>query len=769
MSSLSPEILASTLAADHPRIVDLLASVRARERAGRPADRERALLDALIERSRKRRAERRASLPTPRFPDELPIAQHRDEIAALVRGHPVTIVCGETGSGKTTQIPKICLAIGRGEAGLVGCTQPRRIAARSLAHRLAEELPGTARGFVGHKVRFQDETRPETVVKVMTDGVLLAETHSDRELRAYDTLIVDEAHERSLNLDFLLGYLKRLVKARPELRVVVTSATIETERFAAFFEGAPVIEVSGRTYPVEVRYRAEYLEEEEDDDEPVDLGDAIARAVDEIANESRQGDVLVFLPGEREIREAAETLRKNHPRGTEILPLFARLSAEEQDRVFKPANGRRIVLATNVAETSLTVPGIHYVIDTGLARVKRYSPRQKIDQLRIEPISQAAARQRAGRCGRVASGIAIRLYAEEDFDARPAFTTPEILRTSLASVILRMAALDLGDIADFPFLDPPTPRQIEDGYRQLFELGAIDDTGAAPSGTGSRNKLTQLGRELARLPVDPRIARMLAASREFDCLAEMVILGAALSIQDPRDRPQDKREASERAHEEFRDDASDFVQLMNLWAFFDAEFVHKKSNRKLYETCREHFLSYVRMREWRDLAGQLREMASEFRIRENTKPATYERIHRALLTGLLSNVGMKSPEGDFYNAPRGVQFAIWPGSGLKKNRPRWAMAGELQETTRVFARNVARIEPEWIEQAAAHLVDRSVAEPHWDAARGEVVAFESVSLHGLVLVARRKVSYGRVDPARAREIFIEGALVGGEFETKQPF
>jgi ATP-dependent helicase HrpA len=508
VDSLPADLLAATLAADHPRIVSLIAAIRERDRSGRPSTREKALLEALVERSRKRHGARRATLPTPRFPEELPIAQHRDEIAALVREHPVTIVCGETGSGKTTQLPKICLAIGRGAAGFIGCTQPRRIAARSLAHRLAEELPGTAKGFVGHKIRFQDETRPETVVKVMTDGVLLAETHSDRELRAYDTLIIDEAHERSLNLDFLLGYVKRLSKERPELRVIVTSATIETERFSAFFDGAPVIEVSGRTYPVEVRYRPEFFEVQEEDDEPVDMSEAIVKAVDELAREGRRGDILVFLPGEREIREAAEALRKDHPRGTEILPLFSRLSAEEQDRVFKPARERRVVLATNVAETSLTVPGIHFVIDTGLARMKRYSPRQKIDQLRIEPISQASARQRAGRCGRVASGIAIRLYAQDEFEARPAFTTPEILRTSLASVILRMAALELGDIADFPFLDAPTPRQVEDGYRQLFELGALDGSaqadaarpGARAATRGSTDRADAPRRARVRLP-----------------------------------------------------------------------------------------------------------------------------------------------------------------------------------------------------------------------------------------------------------------------------
>ena len=717
------------------------------------------MLEGLLERSRNARAARLARLPKPVFPEELPIAQHRDEIAALIAKHPVTIVCGETGSGKTTQLPKICLALARGAGGLIGCTQPRRIAARSLATRLAQELPAAPKGFVSHKIRFQDRTVPDTVVKVMTDGILLAETHSDRELRAYDTIIVDEAHERSLNIDFLLGYLKRLVAARPELKVIVTSATIDTQRFSDFFDGAPVIEVSGRTYPVEVRYRPEYVEDADEDDEPVDMGDAIARAVDEIARESRTGDILVFLPGEREIRETAEALRKRHPRGTEILPLFSRLSAEEQDRVFSQGGQRRIVLATNVAETSLTVPGIHYVIDTGLARVKRYSPRQKIDQLRIEPISQAAARQRAGRCGRVASGVAIRLYAEADFDARPAFTTPEVLRTSLASVILRMAALELGDVSDFPFVEPPTARQIEDGRRTLFELGALDDLRC----------LTAIGRELARLPVDPKIGRMLVAAREHNCLCEMVILASALSIQDPRDRPQDKRQESDRAHEEFRDEASDFTQLLNLWRFFDEAFRHKESNRKLWALCREHFLSYIRMREWRDLAGQLREMAAELGIRENKVDATYEQVHRALLTGLVANVGLKSQEGDHYAAPRGIAFAVWPGSGLKKNRPRWVMAGELQETTRVFARNVARIEPEWIEKAAAHLVTRTCTEPHWERSRGEVMAYESVSLYGLVIVARRRVSFGRRDPARAREIFIEGALVAAEFDTKRPF
>jgi len=766
MTSVPTDPLSGTLAADRPRIASLLGAIESRARQGRPVERERALLAELLERSRARHEARAARMPRPRFPEDLPIAQHRDEIARLIREHPVTIVCGETGSGKTTQIPKICVELGRGAAGFIGCTQPRRIAARSLSHRLAQELSEAPRAFVGHKIRFQDATRPETVIKVMTDGVLLAEVHSDRELRAYDSIIVDEAHERSLNIDFLLGYLKRLVKVRPELKVVVTSATIDTDRFSQFFDGAPVIEVSGRTYPVEVRYRPELFETEDEDDEPVDMNEAIAKATEEIVRESRSGDVLVFLPGEREIRETAETLRK-HPlaknrsggQAIEILPLFSRLSAEEQDRVFETSGHQRIVLATNVAETSLTVPGINYVIDTGLARIKRYSPRQKIDQLRIEPVSQAAARQRAGRCGRVAAGIAIRLYAEKDFDERPAFTTPEILRTSLASVILRMAGLDLGPIAEYPFLEPPTPRQVEDGYRLLFELGAID----------GQRALTPLGKELARLPVDPRVGRMLVAARDFECMSEMVILAAALSIQDPRDRPQQLREQSDRAHEEFRDDSSDFLQLLNLWKFFDTEFLHKKSNRKLYETCREHFLSYVRMREWRDLAGQLREMAAELKIRENATPATYEQIHRALMTGLIGNVGMKALDGDHYHGPRGIQFHIWPGSGLKKNRPKWIMAGELQETTRVFARNVARVEVDWIERAGAHLIERNYAEPHWDKARGEVIAYETVTLFGLVLAARRKVSFGKIDPGRAHDVFIEGALVAGQMESNHPF
>jgi len=766
MTSVPTDPLSGTLAADRPRIASLLGAIESRARQGRPVERERALLAELLERSRGRHEARAARMPRPRFPEDLPIAQHRDEIARLIREHPVTIVCGETGSGKTTQIPKICVELGRGAAGFIGCTQPRRIAARSLAHRLSQELSEAPRAFVGHKIRFQDATRPETVIKVMTDGVLLAEVHSDRELRAYDTIIVDEAHERSLNIDFLLGYIKRLVKVRPELKVVVTSATIDTDRFSQFFDGAPVIEVSGRTYPVEVRYRPELFETEDEDDEPVDMNEAIAKATEEIVRESRSGDVLVFLPGEREIRETAETLRK-HPlaknrsggQAIEILPLFSRLSAEEQDRVFETSGHRRIVLATNVAETSLTVPGIKYVIDTGLARIKRYSPRQKIDQLRIEPVSQAAARQRAGRCGRVAAGIAIRLYAEKDFDERPAFTTPEILRTSLASVILRMAGLDLGPIAEYPFLEPPTPRQVEDGYRLLFELGAID----------AQRALTPLGKELARLPVDPRVGRMLIAARDFECMSEMVILAAALSIQDPRDRPQQLREQSDRAHEEFRDDSSDFLQLLNLWKFFDTEFLHKKSNRKLYETCREHFLSYVRMREWRDLAGQLREMAAELKIRENASPATYEQIHRALMTGLIGNVGMKALDGDHYHGPRGIQFHIWPGSGLKKNRPKWIVAGELQETTRVFARNVARVEVDWIERAGAHLIERNYAEPHWDKARGEVIAYETVTLFGLVLAARRKVGFGNIDPERAHDVFIEGALVAGQMESSHPF
>ena len=764
--------------ADMPRLHGLARKLDQLRRSGKPHDQaERALAES-VARSQLKLAERRQNLPAPTFDDALPIAERRAEIADLIARHQVVIVCGETGSGKTTQLPKICLALGRGVNGLIGCTQPRRIAARSLATRLAHELKPAPPHAVGYKIRFQDHTDANAYVKVMTDGILLAETHGDRELRAYDTIIVDEAHERSLNIDFLLGYLKRLTQggdagrfsrpARPDLKVIVTSATIDPQRFARHFAqhgiDAPVIEVSGRTYPVEVRYRAEHLESEEG--EALSLPETVLKAVDEVT-QAPGGDVLVFLPGEREIRECAEALRKHHPAHTEVLPLYARLSSAEQDRIFQSGGRRRIVLSTNVAETSLTVPGIQYVIDSGLARINRYSPRSKINLLQIEKISQASARQRAGRCGRVSSGIAIRLYSEEDHAARPEYTTPEILRTSLAAAILRMKALGLGDIASFPFLEPPSPRMIDDGYRLLFELGAVD----------AEKDLTELGRDLAKLPIDPRIGRMLIEAKRQDCLTEMLIICAALSVQDPRDRPHDKQSEAALAHEKFADPQSDFMAWLKLWAFYDTALEHKKSNRKFTEMLRDNFLSPFRMREWRDIHSQLSELMAGQEGRLNATAANYEQVHRALLAGLLGNVGTKAPEGDHYLGARGINFHLPSFRGQagalhaahKRTRLKWIMAGEITETTRVFARGIARIEPEWIETLAAHLVTRTYSEPHWERKSAQVVAFEQVALYGLVINPRRRVHFGAINPKEAREIFIRGGLVAGEYDTHGKF
>ena len=747
------------MAADAPRLMAL-----ARKRAGKPQDHAEQSFAELSERSRSRLLLRRERLPKPQFSDDLPIAARRDEIAALIAQHQVVIVCGETGSGKTTQLPKICLALGRGTAGLIGCTQPRRIAARSLAMRLTHELAGAPSHAVGYKIRFQDHTQPDAFVKIMTDGILLAETHGDHDLLAYDTLIIDEAHERSLNIDFLLGYLKQLQARRPDLKIIITSATIDPQRFSRHFGGAPVIEVSGRTYPVEVRYRPEFLQSAEG--EALDLADGVLRAVDEITA-SDGGDVLVFLPGEREIRECAEALRKHHPQRTEILPLFARLSSAEQDRIFQSGGRRRIILSTNVAETSLTVPGIQYVIDSGLARINRYSPRSKINLLQIEKISRASARQRAGRCGRVSSGIAIRLYGEEDHDERAEYTTPEILRTSLAAVILRMKALELGDIASFPFLEAPSPRMIDDGYRLLFELGAVNE----------EKELTPLGWDLSKLPIDPRIGRMLLEAKRENCLAEMLIICSALSIQDPRDRPHDKQNEAALAHEKFADPQSDFIAYVKMWAFYDEALKHKKSARKLAQAMRESFLSPLRMREWRDIHGQLAELIAEQGAHPNAEPAAYERVHRALLAGLLGNVGMKAPEGDHYQGTRAIKFHLPSFGGRsgerhaahKPTRMKWIMAAELTETTRVYARTVARIEPEWIEALAPHLVTRAYFEPHWERKSAQVVAFEQVSLYGLVIHPRRRVHYGAINAKEAREIFIRGALVTGEYDMHGKF
>jgi ATP-dependent helicase HrpA len=702
--------------------------------------------------SREEIERRRALAPRPEFPDELPISAKREEIAKAVAAHPVVIVCGETGSGKTTQLPKICLELGRGIEGLIGHTQPRRIAARATASRVAQELKTELGGAVGYKIRFTDRVGARSYIKVMTDGILLAETQGDRELRQYDTLIIDEAHERSLNIDFLLGYIRQLLPRRPDLKLIVTSATIDAERFSKHFDGAPVIEVSGRLYPIEVRYRP--FEEEDDDS---DINQAIGDAVEDLARLG-QGDVLVFLPGEREIREAAEALRKRHPPHTEILPLYARLSAEEQGRIFKPHVGRRIVLATNVAEASLTVPGIRYVVDTGLARLKRYSYRNKVEQLRVENVSQASAKQRAGRCGRVASGVCVRLYAEDEFNSRPAFTDPEVLRSSLASVILRMKSLGLGTVEEFPFIDPPASKAIQDGYALLAELGAVDDA----------NELTEIGKQLAKLPADPRIGRMVLAAESENALGEVLVIAAALSVQDPRQRPSERAAAADEAQKRFDDDKSDFLSWLKLWKFFEEWLAHGKSSRKLHEACREHFLSFNRMREWRDIHGQLKELAGELGWRVSEKPATYEQVHRALLAGLLGNVGMKTEEGNYLGA-RGIRFWIHPGSGVRRKAGRWVMAAELTETTRLYARCAASIESEWLEGVGAHLVKRHRYEPHWEKQPARVAAFERGTLYGLLLYAKRRVHYGPADPVESRKIFIRQALVEGDYETRAPF
>ncbi len=701
---------------------------------------------------------RTAAALRPSFDGTLPIHEAQEVLSQAILQNPVVSVCGETGSGKTTQIPKFCLALGRGIAGLIGCTQPRRIAARSVAARLAQELQTEVGAAVGYQVRFHDRVSDQTTIKVMTDGILLSEIHHDRLLRRYDTIVVDEAHERSLNIDFLLGYLKQILPHRPDLKVIITSATLESDRLSKHFDDAPVIEVSGRTYPVEVRWRPIAANDADDVDDR-DARTALLHAVDELAQESRDGDILVFLSGERDIRDAAEALRKHHPPHTEILPLFARLSFAEQDRVFKPSGGRRIVLSTNVAETSLTVPGIRYVVDTGLARINRYSLRNKVTQLQVEKISQASARQRAGRCGRVASGICIRLYDERDFDARPPYTTPEILRTSLAAVILKMEALGLGRVEDFPFLDPPSARAIDDGYQLLGELGAFD----------SDRALTAIGRELAKLPIDPRIGRMLLAARQQACLNEMLIIASALSVQDPRDRPMEHRQAADQKHARFQDEHSEFLSYLTLWQFFEEALQHKKSNKKLAEFCHEEFLSLTRLREWRDIHSQLHTLVAEMGLHLNSAPATHEQIHRALLTGLLGHIGQRDPEDDNYLGPRGVRFWINPGSRMQKGKPQWLMAAELTETTRLYARCVARIQPEWIEPVAGHLLRRSYFDPHWDRKAAQANVYEKVTLYGLTIVAKRRIRYGPIDPVEARRLFIRHALVLGEFETRAPF
>ena len=712
----------------------------------------------------------RHPLPPVSFPEELPVSGRRVEIAAALAAHQVIIVCGETGSGKTTQLPKICLQLGRGQRGLIGHTQPRRIAATSTAKRIAQELGSPPGMHVGFKVRFNDTLSSGAWVKLMTDGILLAETQGDPLLKQYDTLIIDEAHERSLNIDFLLGYLKQLLPKRPDLKVIITSATIDADRFARHFgsldKPAPVIEVSGRLYPVELRYRPVEADvalvarpgAAQKAKEQRDLMDAIVDAVDELALIG-PGDVLVFLPGEREIRDAAEALRKHHPPHVEILPLYARLSAQEQERVFKSSNARRIVLATNVAETSLTVPGIRYVVDAGTARVKRYSYRNKVEQLQIEAIAQSAANQRAGRCGRVAAGVCIRLFEEQDFLQRAKFTEPEILRSSLAAVILRMKALRLGDVEDFPFIEPPPGRAIADGYQLLQELGAVDDD----------RQLTALGRQLAKLPLDPRVGRMILAGRDNVCLSEMLIIASALSVQDPRDRPVEAQGAADLAHKKFADEKSEFPAYLKIWAWFDDAIKHKKSNRQLQEHCRANFLSQLRLREWRDVHVQLLTIVREQGWRLNEAPATYEQLHTALLTGLLGNIGFKADDEPHYLGARGIKFHIWPGSTLSKKPGKWIVAAELVDTSRLYARTVAQIQPEWLEKVGGHLLKKSYGEPRWEKKSGQVSAYERATLYGLVVYSQRRINYGKFNPKEAREIFIRDALAGGDFETRAPF
>lgn len=702
-------------------------------------------------------------LPPIEFPESLPVSSRREEIARALAEHQVVIVCGETGSGKTTQLPKIALALGRGKANtgkLIGHTQPRRIAASSVAKRIADELKTPLGEIVGYKVRFQDRLQPGASVKLMTDGILLAETQTDPLLKAYDTLIIDEAHERSLNIDFLLGYLRELLPRRPDLKIIVTSATIDADRFANHFASAkgpaPVLMVSGRLFPVEQRYRP--FEESRE----YDLNDAIGDAVDELWREGA-GDVLVFLPGEREIREAADHLRKHHPPGVEVLPLFARLSQQEQDKVFEPHGQRRIVLATNVAETSLTVPGIRYVIDPGLARVKRYSYRNKVEQLQIEPISQAAANQRAGRCGRVSNGICIRLYEEKEFNERPRFTDPEILRSSLAGVILRMKALHLGQVDEFPFIEPPPKKAIADGYQLLAELGAVDEL----------NELTPMGAELSKLPLDPRVGRMILEARTRDALSEVLIIASALSGQDVRDRPMEQQQAADEKHKKFDDEKSEFMGYLKLWKWLDesrgGQGEHKLSNRRHEQLLRDNFVSPRRVREWRDIYSQLHTVVAEHGWRLNGAPATYEQVHLSMLAGLLGNIGLKADEDDWYLGARGIKFWRHPGAHLSKKPGRWIVAAELVDTTRLFGRGIAAIEPQWLPGIAGHLIKTSLAEPHWEKKAAEVIALERATLYGIVIYSNRRVNFGKVDARAAREIFIREALVGGEWDTKLPF
>jgi len=712
-----------------------------------------------IEQARLRVENRKSAVKNPIvFPESLPVNQRKAEIQKLLSEHQVIVVAGETGSGKTTQLPKMCLELGFGNLGMIGHTQPRRIAARSVAARIAEELETELGGLVGYKVRFNDQISDDTQIKLMTDGILLAEIQNDRFLNQYSCLIIDEAHERSLNNDFILGYLKQLLPRRRDLKVIITSATIDVERFSKHFNNAPIIEVSGRTYPVEVRYRP--VVEEDDQDQL----QGILNAVDELQAEGR-GDILIFMNGEREIRDTAEALQKQNLKHREILPLFARLSAQEQNKIFHPSGLNRIVLATNVAETSLTVPGIKYVIDPGTARISRYSYRTKVQRLPIEPISQASANQRKGRCGRVSEGICIRLYSEEDFNSRPEFTDPEILRTNLASVILQMTALGLDDIEAFPFVDAPDKRHIQDGIKLLEELGAFE---LVRTKSGEKRQLTAVGRQLSQLPVDPRLAKMLLGAVSQGALHEVMIIVAALSIQDPRERPQEKQQASDEKHRRFADKKSDFLAFLNLWRYLQ-EQQKELSKNQFRRQCQKDFLNYLRIREWQDIYHQIRLTVREMGLPINSEQAEYQQIHTALLSGLLSHIGLKEAEKQQYLGARNAHFAIFPNSVLFKKQPKWVMAAELVETSKLWGRMVAEIEPEWIEPLAEHLIKKSYSEPRWSKSRGAVIADEKVTLYGVPIVAARPVNYGAIDPTLSREIFIQSALVEGDWNTKHKF
>ncbi|WP_030673915.1 ATP-dependent RNA helicase HrpA [Streptomyces rimosus] len=793
-ASARPDGAAPTLPALLERLPELM--LRDQQRLGRRLDGARrirkpearaAVLAEIadgIEEAELRVEQRRAALPVITYPEQLPVSQKKDEILEAIRDHQVVIVAGETGSGKTTQIPKICLELGRGVRGLIGHTQPRRIAARTVAERVAEELRTPLGEAVGWKVRFTDQVGQDTLVKLMTDGILLAEIQTDRELRQYDTIIIDEAHERSLNIDFILGYLAQLLPRRPDLKVVITSATIDPERFARHFgsfasvpaagdgngvgdgdgdeaSSAPIIEVSGRTYPVEVRYRP--LLEEGGTDSDRDQITAICDAVDELQAEG-PGDILVFLSGEREIRDTADALNKKNLPQTEVLPLYARLSHAEQHRVFQRHTGRRIVLATNVAETSLTVPGIRYVIDPGMARISRYSYRTKVQRLPIEPISQASANQRKGRCGRTSDGICIRLYSEDDFLTRPEFTDAEILRTNLASVILQMTAAGLGDIEKFPFIDPPDRRNIKDGVDLLHELGALD-----PKQKDPKKRLTQLGRKLSQLPVDPRLARMVLEADRNGCVREVMVIAAALSIQDPRERPAEKQQQADQQHARFKDETSDFLAYLNLWRYV-REQQKALSSSAFRRMCRNEYLNYLRIREWQDIYSQLRTVAKTMGVHLSEQDAAPDPIHTSLLSGLLSHIGLKDTDAkNEYLGARSAKFAVFPGSALFKKPPRWIMSAELVETSRLWARVNAKIEPEWIEPLAQHLVKRTYSEPHWEQKMAAVMAYERVTLYGVPIVAQRKVNYGRIDPETSRDLFIRNALVEGDWRTHHRF